>query len=248
MTLMSTKCGVTLVNNSYFELTGGRTGGGVINPLIEGDSDANIFVHGTAPPVPDKFYAFGGCPLINLFDVLGKTASGKWALDYPAFGGSNYYAGIASSWENSAGYSVRTMWFGFSFQFIRDDRVITPIDRFEIAADVFSWMQFYHNPCCCCTGTEAPSAYRLAQNFPNPFNPSTTIRYDMKEKGLVRIKIYNVAGELVRTLVDEMKNAGAYSIAWDGRNNAGSGVASGIYFYKMETRAFSQTKKMVVLR
>jgi hypothetical protein len=248
MTLMSTKCGVTLVNNSYFELTGGRTGGGVINPLIEGDSDANIFVHGTAPPVPDKFYAFGGCPLINLFDVLGKTASGKWALDYPAFGGSNYYAGIATSWENSAGYSVRTMWFGFSFQFIRDDRVITPIDRFEIAADVFSWMQFYHNPCCCCTGTEAPSAYRLAQNFPNPFNPSTTIRYDMKEKGLVRIKIYNVAGELVRTLVDEMKNAGAYSIAWDGRNNAGSGVASGIYFYKMETRAFSQTKKMVVLR
>jgi flagellar hook assembly protein FlgD len=64
----------------------------------------------------------------------------------------------------------------------------------------------------------------------------------------VRIKIYNVAGELVRTLVDEMKNAGAYSIAWDGRNNAGSDVASGIYFYKMETKDFSQSRKMVMLR
>jgi len=119
-------------------------------------------------------------------------------------------------------------------------------DRFEIAIDVFDWMQESTEY----TGGDIapPRAYRLAQNFPNPFNPVTTIKFDMKEKGPVTLKIYNVAGQLVRTLVDERKDAGAYSIAWDGRNNTGATVASGIYFYKMETKGFSATKKLVMLR
>ncbi|MGD1047960.1 MAG: FlgD immunoglobulin-like domain containing protein, partial [Candidatus Krumholzibacteriaceae bacterium] len=246
LTLMHTKCGVTLVNDSYYELTGGRTGSGIINPLITGDANAGIFVH---TGVPDKFYAFGGCPVINLFDVLGETANGQYALRYPTYGGTNYYAGIASSWTNGAGENIRTMWFGFSFEYIRDDRMGEPIDRFEIATDVFKWMQLTVNGgIVCCAGAETPAAYNLAQNFPNPFNPSTTIKYDMKERGLVRIKIYDVAGELVRTVVDGVKDAGAYSIAWDGRNNTGAGVASGIYFYMMETKDFSRTRKMVMLR
>jgi flagellar hook assembly protein FlgD len=70
----------------------------------------------------------------------------------------------------------------------------------------------------------------------------------MKEKGLVTIKIYEVGGRLVRTLVDGMMNAGSHGAAWDGRNGRGAAVASGIYFYKMETKDFSQTRKMVVLR
>ena len=70
----------------------------------------------------------------------------------------------------------------------------------------------------------------------------------MKGKGHVTLKVYNVAGQLVRTLVDEVRDAAAYSIAWDGRNNIGSQVASGIYFYKMETNGFSETRKMVLLR
>jgi flagellar hook assembly protein FlgD len=64
----------------------------------------------------------------------------------------------------------------------------------------------------------------------------------------VALKVYNVAGQLVRTLVNGTKDAGSYTITWDGKNNRGSGVASGIYFYKMETKDFSQTKKMVMLR
>ncbi|MGD1049415.1 MAG: FlgD immunoglobulin-like domain containing protein, partial [Candidatus Krumholzibacteriaceae bacterium] len=243
LTLMHTKCGVTLVNDSYFDLTGGRTAGGVINPLITGDTDAGIFGHAG---VPDQFYIFGGCPAINKFDVLDKTANGKWALDYPPYNGTSYHAGIESMWKNGAGADVRTMWFGFSYQFMRDDLGRAPIDRFEIANDVF---QFFQNTVNIdITPAVTPKSYRLAQNFPNPFNPSTTIRYDMKEKGLVRIKIYNVAGALVRTVVDGPKDAGAYSIAWDGRNNTGSAVASGIYFCKMEAKGFAETKKMVLLR
>jgi hypothetical protein len=203
-------------------------------------------VHGG---VPDKFYAFGGCPIINQFDVLGKTANGKYALSYPVYNSTNRYAAIASTTLNPAGFNVNTMWFGFSMQYSRDDVLSLPIDRFEIAENVFAWMQFITNPCCIgYADAEVPSAYKLSQNFPNPFNPTTTIKFDMKEKGPVTLKVYNVAGQLVRTLVDDVRDAAAYSIAWDGRNNIGSDVASGIYFYKMETNGFSETRKMVLLR
>jgi flagellar hook assembly protein FlgD len=70
----------------------------------------------------------------------------------------------------------------------------------------------------------------------------------MKAKGFVTVRIYDVTGRLVRTLVNEVKDAGAYSAVWDGRNEGGANVASGIYFYKMETSGFSATKKLVMLR
>ncbi len=197
--------------------------------------------------VPDKFYAFGGCPIINGFDVLEKTAFGKYALSYPVYNATNRYAAIASTQLNPAGFSVYTLWFGFSYQSIRDDVNTAPIDRFEIMRDATSWMQGVTNAARH-SGGRAPKFTKLAQNFPNPFNPSTTIKFDLKEKGLVTLKVYNVAGQLVRTLVDGVRDAASYSIAWDGRNNIGSTVASGIYFYKMETKDFSQTRKMVLLR
>jgi len=76
----------------------------------------------------------------------------------------------------------------------------------------------------------------------------TTIKYDVKAKGVVTLKVYNVAGQLVRTLENGMKDAGSYSVSWNGMNDRGSSVASGIYFYKMETKGFTETKKMVMLR
>ena len=244
--LMSTRCGVTLVNDGYFDLAGGLVGSGVVNPLITGDAEAGVFVH---VGVPDMFYAMGGCPDINRFDVLEKTAGGQYALRYPSTGPTNRYAGISHATANSGGYDVRTMWFGFSYMSIGDDGKSGPIDRYHVACDFFHWTSNIGGPCdAALTAVENPLANRLAQNFPNPFNPLTTIHYDMKEKGLVRIKIYNVAGELVRTLVNDVKDAGAYSLPWDGRNNAGADVASGIYFYKMETKGFSATKKMVILK
>jgi hypothetical protein len=211
---------------------------------MTGDADAGVFVHAY---VPDKFYAFGGCPIVNRFDVLGKTANGKYALSYPVYNATNRYAAIASTQLNPAGFNVYTMWFGFSYTALRDDVVSSPLDRFEIARDVFAWMQYATNANVTPAGAP-PKFTKLAQNYPNPFNPTTTIKFDLKEKGPVTLKIYNVAGQLVRTLVDDVRDAAAYSIAWDGRNNTGSKVASGIYFYKMETKGFSETRKMVLLR
>jgi hypothetical protein len=243
---MSTKCGVTLVNTSYFELTGGRPNG-VVTPLILGDNQVtsrNIFVEGG---IQDRFYAFGGCFIINLFDVLDVTAGGRPALDYPNYLGNRYLAGVSNDWLNGAGFPVRTMWFGFSFMYVRNDVNSAPIDRNDLAEDVFGWMQNPTKPDITPV-PPTPKSYTLAQNYPNPFNPSTTIKYDMKAKGIVTLKVYNVAGQLVRTLANSVKDAGSYTVTWDGKNDRGGAVASGIYFYKMETKDFSQTKKMVMLR
>jgi hypothetical protein len=243
LTLMSTWCGVTFVNTSYFDVTGGRTGGGVITPKVTGIA-GSIFYEGG---VPDMWYVFGGCFVINQFDCLEKTANGNYAAKYPDYHGLPYYGAIQSEQKNSLDQWVRTVWFGFSYQYVRDDVMATPEDRFEIAQDVFSWMQNTTRDPFSGNGTP-PAVNKLAQNFPNPFNPATTIKYDVKAKGVVTLKVYNVAGQLVRTLENGMKDAGSYTVAWNGKNDRGASVASGMYFYKMETKGFSETKKMVMLR
>lgn len=89
----------------------------------------------------------------------------------------------------------------------------------------------------------------LKQNYPNPFNPVTTLRYSIKECGRVTLKVYNVTGQLVATLIDEVKNpSDVRPVTWNGRNDAGRPVASGVYFCRMTAGDFRATKKMVLLR
>lgn len=89
---------------------------------------------------------------------------------------------------------------------------------------------------------------RLDANMPNPFNPSTTIRYQIGESGNASIRIYDVSGALVRTLVDRTHNVGDHEARWDGRDQNGKAVASGVYFYRLETNRFAQTRRMVLLK
>ncbi|MCH7549036.1 MAG: T9SS type A sorting domain-containing protein, partial [Candidatus Krumholzibacteriota bacterium] len=88
----------------------------------------------------------------------------------------------------------------------------------------------------------------LRQNYPNPFNPVTTIEYSLGERSHVTLRIYNVAGQLVRTLIDDVRVAALHTATWDGQNDAGQGVASGVYFYRLQSAGFVQTKKMVLLK
>jgi len=90
----------------------------------------------------------------------------------------------------------------------------------------------------------------LDQNVPNPFNPATVITYSIAERGQVTLRIFNTAGQLVRTLVDEEQapKAGGFSMVWNGQNDQGASVASGVYFYQLTAKNFSETKKMVLLK
>jgi len=94
----------------------------------------------------------------------------------------------------------------------------------------------------------SPDHFTLFQNSPNPFNQETLIKYTLPEDGPVRLSIYNLLGERVRTLVDEMHLPGEHEVRWDGRNEQGKEVASGIYFYKIETATLTDRKKMIVIR
>ena len=85
-------------------------------------------------------------------------------------------------------------------------------------------------------------------NFPNPFNPETTINYYLKENSKVSLKIYNIKGQLVKTLLDDIKPAGDHSVIWDGSDSNGNRVGSAIYFYKLKTDNFKKTKKMILLK
>lgn len=96
--------------------------------------------------------------------------------------------------------------------------------------------------------TIIPVTNILANNYPNPFNPTTTIKYGLMADGKVSIIMYNIKGQKVKTLVNESQKAGHHTIVWDGKDDYGKQVASGVYFYRMITDKFSETKKALLLK
>ncbi len=97
-----------------------------------------------------------------------------------------------------------------------------------------------------------PSTMALHQNFPNPFNPNTTIQFEIpfpgKQKVNVELRIYNLQGELIRTLINEKKEPGIYQIQWNGLDESGSKAATGIYLYQFRAGEFDATKRMILLK
>jgi flagellar hook assembly protein FlgD len=85
-------------------------------------------------------------------------------------------------------------------------------------------------------------------NYPNPFNPETTIRFALKKSGKVNIDVYNVRGQKVRTLFKGFKDSGMHSVVWNGLDDRGQALGSGIYFYRLTTDGFAETKKMVLMK
>ena len=93
-----------------------------------------------------------------------------------------------------------------------------------------------------------PTTMELSQNYPNPFNPETTIRFALTSAQHATLTVYNVTGQKVRTLVQGTIQAGQQSVVWDGRDDSGNAVASGIYFYRLSTDEETQSRKMVFLK
>ncbi len=93
-----------------------------------------------------------------------------------------------------------------------------------------------------------PESFALYQNYPNPFNPSTEIRFDVPETGWIELTIYNTLGQAVRTLLSDIRTAGSYRATWDGRNDSGASLATGVYICTMRTGSFAQARKMVLMR
>ncbi|MEE9270417.1 MAG: T9SS type A sorting domain-containing protein, partial [Candidatus Krumholzibacteria bacterium] len=236
--MRSTYMGFSLVDASHSAV------GEPLAPVVVGAS-GSPFDH---PGGPDSLIALGGCPVINDFDVLVPVGTATLAMSYsnnPAHG-----AVLTQVTQNAVGDTARVVLSGFSYHKIRDDRTRPPVllDRVEHLRDILMWLD---NVVLVPTGgpdTPAPMNH-LAQNYPNPFNPTTTIRYSIKDNGRVNLRVYNVAGQLVRILVNDVQapRADGFAVTWDGRNEAGTAVSSGVYFYKLVTPGFVRTRKMVLL-
>ena len=228
----------TLTNGNQSVLTG------VVSP--------KIFPASPVPPAgylqpSESFYLSGGCPAINDFDVPGQTGSSRVSHRYND-AASGPTAALSQRTPNGVASNARFFLGGFGYNFIRDDDTDGIPDYAHHLAEIYAWFPDLDGwP----TGID-PIAYanRLGNAYPNPFNPTTTIRYSIASAGRVSLRIYNAAGQLVRTLVDEdqVPAAEGLSVIWDGRNNGGQDVASGVYFYRFVAKEFSDTKKMVLLR
>jgi hypothetical protein len=124
--------------------------------------------------------------------------------------------------------------------------------RFEIANGIVFDSKNLQNPVVAMGSLEVqstPVEFALLQNFPNPFNPETTIKYNLAETANVQLRIYNVVGQVVRTLVAEPQNAGRYTVRWNGTDDRGTAVSSGIYFYQLTAGGqFQDVRKLMLLK
>lgn len=201
---------------------------------VTGDKVVNIFdvllvvkfALGQQVPTADQLRAadVNGDGVINIFDVLGCVNK--------ALGKELMLAGVASnnlSRFDMVGLEKDLKNLG------ADEALISDVKELLSQAGMRSRL---------------PKVFSLSQNYPNPFNPSTAINYSIPEgeKVRVRLEIYNLRGQLVKVIVGEDREAGEYRVHWDGRDERGGQVPSGVYFYRIRAGKYSNVRKMILLR
>jgi len=203
----------------------------------------------------------GACPQLHYYDVVdpdGGIPGVEAALQYEALDSSTYGAGTYYT-HQTLGY--QTVNLGFGMEYIADGVVgagasnYTPEgyfhagleDRANLMGNIMSF--FAQTPSGDPTGVVEGVKNKLSHAYPNPFNPVTKIAYSVKEAGPVTIEIYNVAGKVVRTLLDTEVDSGAAGfVVWDGANDGGERCASGVYFYRLAAPGFTESHKMIMLK
>ena len=172
---------------------------------------------------------------------------------------TNYSDRLLGFRSGGGGYPMKFQWNNLSRYFAKQIRLRDPFGGWLIAVDMKSESSYVVVNSAIwqlliVTGIgdsvtsihedgEVPSAFVLHQNFPNPFNPSTVINYEVPSADHVRIAIYDIFGREIETLVDEVVSAGHHEVEWDA-----DGIASGMYLYQIKTPNFFDVKKMVLLR
>ena len=179
---------------------------------------------------------------VNKWENLGTPNDFNSIVGYPSFiastvGEPEYFILNDTSYAINKGVAVNigTDFFGHSIVGLPDigasESTITMSKRVQATED-----------------DNQPFRFELGANYPNPFNPSTTIRYSIKEQTKVELRVYNSLGQEIRTLVNSIETPGIRTIVWDGKNQRGSYVASGVYFYRLKAGSFVKTRKMLYLK
>jgi hypothetical protein len=141
---------------------------------------------------------------------------------------SNYYSAVAATVLSNN--KIRVYIPGGSFTGVTTSKMFVLADQCSVTGNLNN-------------SNEIPDKYALNQNYPNPFNPVTTINFEIPKQGFVTLKVYDIMGKEIQTLVNETKQAGTYSVDFDGNE-----LSSGVYIYKLETEGFSDMKRMMLVK
>ena len=173
-----------------------------------------------------------GTNLIDSEVLLLKINSDGDSLWTKTFGGVESDKGYSVKQTSDNGYIIAGTTASFGNEFLELYLIRTIPDIENATASI----------------QELPSSFYLHNNYPNPFNPVTTLRYDLPKDALVNITIYDMMGRVVKTMVNSQQNAGFKSVRWNATNDKGAPVSAGVYLYTIEAGQFRQTKKMVLLK
>ena len=193
---------------------------------------------------PDSVIAVGDQWTVSLTPIFHSSLGGNdgfndiWASDIPLFfpavtefDWTQFYVDVQVP-ENALSMSMRLHPLGrFQGTVFMDAMEIKKINDVTDIVDQY-----------------LPTDYSLFQNYPNPFNPTTVISYALPKTNIVSMVIYDMLGRQVRTLVNEVQNAGMQKVIWDGKNNSGMKVSSGTYIYRIDAGDFHMAKKMIILK
>ncbi len=238
---LSFTCGVQFLRNDWENLPKDT-----LNPVITGPAGG--------PTAGRFFHLNGGCPLMNNFDLIQLSTQAQFGksgilLTYPnTFPAATRYATKYTSFGTD---SARVAFEGFSFNYIQEGG-----ERLQLLKSILTG--YFKEPVCYYAsgvpedtpGQSVPGIRdALEQNAPNPFNPETAIGYSVSQAGPVEIRIYNVAGALVRRIEQRASSPGRYAAHWDGTDDGGRRLASGVYFYEIQTGSgFRASRKLLMLK
>jgi len=199
----------------------------------------------------DEWIAYGACPTMVPFEAVLASGSSEriaeWLGPGGETGGYPYAAGV---YNYNAGFDAEVVYLPYEFNQIwtaaGGGKTPTPsATRTQLLDDIFT--AFGHAGSSPVTNVPQEQTFTI-RNLPNPFNPSTKFEYTMPNKGQLTLKLYNVRGELVRVLLDEVVPAGPGRVIWDGKNDHGQAVASGVYFYQVQVTDRTEVGKLALVK
>ncbi len=198
----------------------------------------------------DTWYANGGCPGINIFDAVEAGGESTRLAEFANTSGTPggyIYSAATLNYHGTDNDRIISMPYDFMYIMTDPDNLVGGLaTRTNVLREILSFFQISDvdwEP------TGIPGAEKFfSRNYPNPFNPTTKIEFNMPKAGHLSLKIYNVRGELVKTLIDETRAAGADHVMWDGTNSQGSSVSSGVYFYEARAAGEVQVSKMALVK
>ena len=203
------------------------------------------------------FILDGGCPSIENFDLVTPLGpftevTHEWEVD-PGYGA---VAGILNrdpdgdgTALSSTGHANRTLFNPFGYEHLLDEGYAVPAGRLYVRYMVKHVLEaFFGQNLYDVAADPVPTLTALNGAYPNPFNPSTRVDFSLASPGRVKLTIFDVAGRRVRTLLDERREAGHHEVEWQGRNDRGRALASGVYFLRFESEGATEREKLLLLK